>query len=94
VLFEYSLKHIAGILQTLIAEFQPLILGAGSDLTTGTPAPGRFPFASQTLQFLRRDFLAGILETSGGQLRKSLLIAGGVRDIYFAFPAKTAASSL
>jgi hypothetical protein len=78
----------------LITELQPFIPGAGSDLATGTPAPGRFPFAAQTLQFLRRDLFPGFLEALGGKFRKSLFIAGGISDINFAISTKAAASSL
>jgi len=94
MLFEYLQKHIAGIFQTLITEFQPFILGTGPDFTTGTPTAGRFPLAAKTFQFFRRDFPAGFLVTSISQLRKGLFIACGISNIYIAFPAKTAASSL
>jgi len=91
---KYVQKHIAGILQTLITEFQPLILGAGFDFATGTPAAGRFPLATETFQFFRRDFLAGFLGTSSCQSGKGRLVTCGIGDINIAFPAKTAASSL
>jgi hypothetical protein len=91
---EYPLKHIAGILQTLIAEFQSLILGAGPYLASGTPATGGFGLTTQAFQLLRRDLLAGFFEASGCQLRKSLLIAGGIGYIYIALSTKATASAL
>jgi len=78
----------------LITEFQSLILGAGPDFATGTPAAGRFPLAAETFQFFRRNFLAGFLGTSAGQFGKGRLVTCGISDIDIAFPAKTTASSL